>query len=155
MHVHRLEKIWLGFGVAMLAIFLAVLGSAALVEGIVPPSRVQTIDPTQVARTPPFDHPSLRKVGPREYEAYIIARIFSFNPGTIEVPPGSRVTFYATSPDVVHGFFIANTDVNMLVVPGWVSSASHVFSRPGTYLLLCNEYCGSGHHFMYGAVKVR
>lgn len=142
-------------GVITLVVFLAILGVAAIHDGIVPPSHLQTIDPTKVAETPPFDNPRVRKVGANAYEAYIIARIFSFTPSTITVPAGSSVTFYATSPDVVHGFFIPNTPVNMMVVPGWVSDETHEFKTRGTYLLLCNEYCGSGHHFMFGKVEVK
>ena len=154
MHLHRAEKIWLVCGVVALIAFLAIIGAAAIADGIVPPSRVETIDPTKVAVTPPFDHPGVRRVGDHAVEAYVIARVFSFTPSTITVPAGTQVTFYATSPDVIHGFFIANTAVNMMVIPGWVSSATHRFTTPGTYLLLCNEYCGSGHHFMYGSVVV-
>jgi cytochrome c oxidase subunit 2 len=153
--VHRSERIWLIFGVITLVVFLAILGVAAIHDDIVPPSHLQTIDPTMVAQTPPFDKPGLRKVGANSFEAYIVAHVFSFTPSTIAVPVGASVTFYATSPDVIHGFFITNTPVNMLVVPGWVSDEVHVFKKPGTYLLLCNEYCGSGHHFMYGTIVVR
>jgi len=153
--MHRSERIWLIFGVVTLVVFLGILAVAAIHDDIVPPSHMQTIDPTRVAQTPPFDKPGVRKVGPNQYEAYIIAHIFSFNPSTITVPVGADVTFYVTSPDVVHGFFITNTTVNMMVIPGWVSDESHVFRAPGTYLLLCNEYCGSGHHFMYGTIEVK
>ena len=157
MHIHRLEKIWLGFGIASLIVFLAVIGTAAISEGIVPPSHRQTIDPQKVVITPPFDHPGLRPVpgSTNEFEAYIVARYPSFNPHEIDVPVGAKVTFYTTSTDVVHGFFITNTDVNLMVVPGWVSTATHVFRTPGHYLLLCNEYRGVEHHFMYGAIVVR
>lgn len=153
--LQRAEKIWLALGIATLIVFLGILAASALTEGMIPPSHAQTIDPEKVAETPPFDKPGLRKTATGTYEAYLIAHIFSFTPSHITVPKGSKITFYATSPDVVHGFFIANTAVNMLVVPGWVSAASHTFKEPGTYLLLCNEYCGSGHHFMYGEIEVR
>ena len=153
--MHKSERGWIIFGVSTLAVFLAILAVAALHDDIVPPSHLQTIDPTRVARTAPFDHPGLHQAGPKRYDDYVIAHIFSFEPSTIEVPLGSTVTFYATSPDVVHGFFIPNTAVNMMVVPGWVSDDSHTFTKAGTYLLLCNEYCGAGHHFMYGSITVR
>lgn len=155
MHVHRLERIWIGLCVGTLVVFLGLLGAAAISQGLIPPSHLQSIDPTKVSSTPPFDNPGLRKLPDGSYEAYIVARIFSFTPSAMKVPRGARVTFYSTSPDVVHGFFIANTDVNMLVVPGWVSTASHVFNKPGSYLLMCNEYCGAGHHYMYGTIEVR
>jgi cytochrome c oxidase subunit 2 len=154
-HVHKGERLWLLLGSAMLAVFLAVITTAAIVDGIVPPSRVQTIDPTKVAQTPPFDHPGLHKISAGVYEAYYVARVFAFDPATIEIPAGSRVTFYVTSGDVEHGFSIPETGVNTMVTPGWVSSVSHTFRTPGTLLLICNEYCGSGHQLMAAKVVVK
>ena len=155
MHIHRYERIWLSVGVAMLAFFLAVVATAAVVDGFVPPSRVQPIDPTKVAQTPPFDRPGLRKVANGMYEAYYVAHIFSFAPASVTIPVGSRVTFYVTSSDVEHGFSIPETGVNTMVTPGWVSSVAHTFKRPGTYLLVCNEYCGSGHQLMAAKIEVK
>jgi cytochrome c oxidase subunit 2 len=153
-HVHKAERIWLICGVAMLAVFLGVITTAAVVDGLVPPSHVQSIDPTKVAQTPPFDHPGLHKISAGVYEAYYVARIFSFAPASIEIPAGSRVTFYVTSADVEHGFSIPETGVNTMVTPGWVSTVSHTFTTPGTLLLICNEYCGSGHQLMAAKVVV-
>ncbi|HTD38249.1 MAG TPA: cytochrome c oxidase subunit II [Candidatus Limnocylindrales bacterium] len=142
-------------GLGMLVLFAAIITTSAIVDGFVPPSRVQTIDPTKVSQTPPFDHPGLRKIAEGAYEAYYVARIFSFAPAEISVPAGSRVTFYVTSADVEHGFSIPETGVNTMVTPGWVSSVSHTFKERGTYLLLCNEYCGGGHQAMAAKVTVR
>jgi cytochrome c oxidase subunit 2 len=153
-HVHKGERLWLTFAAAMMVVFLAVITTAAVVDGIVPPSRVQTIDPTKVAGTPPFDRPGLRKIADGEYEAYYVARIFSYTPETIDIPAGAHVTFYVTSGDVEHGFSIPETGVNTMVTPGWVSSVSHTFRTPGTFLLICNEYCGAGHQTMAAKVVV-
>ena len=153
-HLERAEIIWLRAGIALLVFFLAVVTTAALVDGFVPPSRVQNIDPTKVSQTPPFDHPGLRQVGQRAYEAYYVARIFSFAPAQIDIPAGSHVTFYVTSADVEHGFSVPETGVNTMVTPGWVSAVSHTFKTPGTFLLVCNEYCGAGHQVMAAKVVV-
>lgn len=155
MHIHRYERWWITVGLAMLVLFLGLILFAAFADNINPPSGMQQIDPTHVSSTPPFDHPGLRKVSDGTYEAYYVAQVFQFTPGTITVPAGSTITFYVTSPDVVHGFEIAQTDVNMMVVPGWVNTATHRFDKPGTYLLVCNEYCGIGHENMFGKVEVR
>ena len=155
MHIHRYEKLWLSIGLVILAFFIATLSIAALSEGFVPPSDDQSIDPTKVAQTPPFDHPGLRKVGDHAYEAYYVAHIFAYDPATITVPVGSRVTFYVTSTDVEHGFSIPATAVNMMVTPGWVNSLSHTFKEAGTFLLVCNEYCGAGHQTMAAKVVVQ
>jgi cytochrome c oxidase subunit II len=153
-HVHRQERLWLTVGLAMLVLFAAVITTSALVDGFVPPSRIQSIDPTRVSQTPPFDHPGLRKIADGAYEAYYVARIFSFSPTEIRVPAGSHVTFYVTSADVEHGFSIPETGVNTMVTPGWVSSVSHTFKQRGTFLLVCNEYCGGGHQMMAAKVTV-
>ncbi len=155
MHVHKGERLWLAFAAMMMAIFLAVITTAAVVDGIVPPSRIQTIDPAKVASTAPFDRPGLRRLGEGEYEAYYVGRIFSWTPATITVPVGAHVRFYVTSTDVEHGFSIPETGVNATVTPGWVSSVAHTFGTPGTFLLICNEYCGSGHQTMAAKVIVR
>lgn len=155
MHVHKYERWWLTFGTGMLLVFLATIGFAAFADNINPPSGLQAIDPTKVSKTPPFDHPGLRRLPDGNYEAYYVAEVFSFVPATITVPAGRKVTFFVTSPDVVHGFFIAKTDVNMMAVPGWVNSESHVFRAPGTYLLICHEYCGLGHQNMFAKIVVK
>lgn len=145
----------MAFGIAMLIVFLSVIGVAAFADSIYPPSDMQQIDPTKVAQTPPFDKPGLRKLPDGSYEAYYVAQVFSFKPSTLTVPAGSKVTFYVTSTDVVHGFLITHTDVNMMAIPGWVNMQTHAFTRPGTYLLICHEYCGLGHQNMFGKIEVR
>jgi cytochrome c oxidase subunit 2 len=155
MHINKYERWWMTFGLVMLAVFLITIGYAALADNINPPSDLKQVDPTKVAHTPPFDHPGLRRLSDGSYEAYYVAQVFSFTPQTIAVPLGAKVAFYVTSPDVVHGFFIAKTDVNMMAVPGWVNTQTHVFTRRGTYLLICHEYCGIGHQNMFARIEVR
>ncbi|HUY40896.1 MAG TPA: cytochrome c oxidase subunit II [Candidatus Dormibacteraeota bacterium] len=154
MHVHRYERAWMIFGVAMLVVFLVLLAVAAISNDVVPPSGMQQIDPRAVARTPPFDKPGLRRLPDGSYEAYYVARVFSFDPSVLTIPVGAKVTFYVTSTDVVHGFFVPGTDINMMVIPGWVNTETHVFRRPGEYLLICHEYCGIGHQNMFGKIEV-
>jgi cytochrome c oxidase subunit 2 len=143
------------FGLVMLAVFLTTILVAAFADGINPPSGRTAIDPAKVSSTPPFDKPGLRQRADGTYEAYYVAQIFSFNPQTLTVPVGAKVDFFVTSPDVVHGFEIAQTDVNMMIVPGWVNEGMHTFKRPGTYLIVCNEYCGIGHQNMFAKIEVK
>jgi cytochrome c oxidase subunit II len=155
MQIHRYERWWLTFGFTMLLAFLALIGFAAFADDINPPTGMQQVDPQKVAHTPPFDKPGLRKLPDGSYEAYYVAEVFNFQPSVLSVPLGGKVTFYVTSADVVHGFFIAGTDINMMAVPGWVNVESHVFTRPGEYLLICHEYCGIGHENMFAKIEVQ
>lgn len=156
MHIHRLEKIWLTFGLIMLIVFLGILGVSAFALGSAPPSGHHSmIDPTKVNETAPFDQPGVKQVATNEYEAVMVSYAFGYQPDKFEVPVGSTVHFTVTSSDVVHGFAIPGTNVNMMIIPGEVSQISHKFTKPGTYLILCNEYCGGGHEFMQTTIEVK
>lgn len=154
MPLHRLEKIWLTFGIAMLAVFLAVLGIGAFAFGMTPPDShgSHAVDPVTISEQAPFDNPGLVRIGDNEYNAYILAFAFGFSPVDMEVPRGARIHFYITSKDVVHGFAIPRTTVNLMAVPGEINHMTYTFDKPGEYLVLCNEYCGISHEQM--AVKL-
>ncbi|WP_127588539.1 cytochrome c oxidase subunit II [Paenibacillus koleovorans] len=155
MHFHKFEKIWLTFGLAMIVVFLAVLGVGAFAMGAAPPGDHHTqVDPARVEEIAPFNKPGLRQIGKNEYEAIMVGKVFSYVPDAMTVPVGATVHFTVTSPDVVHGFQIVGTNVNAMIVPGEVNHITHKFTKPGTYLVLCNEYCGSGHEVMSTTIIV-
>ncbi|GAB6934725.1 MAG: cytochrome c oxidase subunit II [Bacillota bacterium] len=154
MEMHRYEKIWLMIGVGALVVFFLLLVYSQYVMGFMPAHGFTTIDSTKVDQTLPFNRPGVFKKGEKDYEVVLVAMAFGFNPNVIEVPVGSTVHFKVTSKDVVHGFEIPMTRVNAMVIPGHVTETSYTFKQPGEYLILCNEYCGVGHHMMMGKVRV-
>ncbi|MDL4840852.1 cytochrome c oxidase subunit II [Aquibacillus rhizosphaerae] len=165
MHLHKYEKLWLIFGVSSLIVFLTVLGIGAFYKGMHPPSHLATIDPQNVEAHEAFkeENLGLRQLDEDKYIVSVIASAFNYNLGkdedgasvnNIRIPVGSTVVFQVTTTDVVHGFQLAGTNVNMMVEPGYISSLETEFNKPGTYTLLCNEYCGTGHHYMAATVEV-
>lgn len=155
MKMHRYEEIWLTIGVAMLVIFMVITGYQTFALGMGPPSHKETIDPQKVDETAPFDNPGIYQIGENEYEVVMTLEVFSFNPIDIEVPVGSTVHFILTSKDVIHGFQVAETNINAMVMPGYIQKVSQTFNKPGIYLALCNEYCGAGHQAMSTTITVR
>jgi cytochrome c oxidase subunit 2 len=150
--IHRYERAFLILSAFMLVVFLAALGYAAFGMGLHLPTRAGQIRPEEVARTPPFDHPGVREVEPGRWEAVIVARAWGFNPAEIRVPVRQPVTFRITSVDIVHGFHVDDTRINLMVLPGQVSELEYTFRETGEHLLICHEYCGAGHHAMAGKV---
>jgi cytochrome c oxidase subunit 2 len=155
MKIHTYENAFLWLGAVTLVACLAALVYGSLGLDIHLPTRVATIDPQQVATTAPFDQPGVRQIAPGRYEAVMIGRIWSFTPSQIEVPAGAEVTFTLTTPDVIHGFHVEGTRMNMMLIPGQVTRNTYRFDRPGEYTIICHEYCGVGHHTMYGKVVVK
>jgi len=150
----RTEKTWLIASFGMIMAFMLITGYQAFAKDMGMPSHKETIDPRKVDRTSPFDKPGLTQIGDREYEAVMTLEIFAFDPVDITVPAGSTVHFKLTSKDVTHGFEIAETNVNAMIMPGYVQTIKQKFDKPGEYLVLCNEYCGAGHEFMYTKITV-
>ena len=79
-----------------------------------------------------------------------IGQQYSFTPQCILVPTDTPITFRATSADVVHGFLITGTNINLMLVPGYISSIPARFSTPGERHMPCHEFCGFGHEGMWG-----
>jgi len=155
------EGFLLAAGLVLVA-FLGALAYSVVGLGIVLPTASGRVycTPDQkllkvLRKTPPFDNPGVKEVAPGKYEAVLIGQTWQYTPEEIDVPAGSEVTFRATSADVIHGFFIPNTRINMMLIPGEVSVATYKFTQPGEYLLLCHEYCGRLHHTMAGKVVVK
>jgi cytochrome c oxidase subunit II len=86
--------------------------------------------------------------------ARIIATQFMFAPHCIALPQGRPVTLRLASPDVIHGILITGTNVNTMVVPGFVAQVHTQFTRSGDLLMPCHEYCGLGHSEMWATVQV-
>ena len=150
--IHVYERAFLIVSALMLVVFLAALGYSAIHLGIHLPSRAGEIQPQEASSMPPFDTPGVRQIGPDHYEAVVIARAWGFTPAEIRVPAGARVTFRVTSLDVIHGFLVEGTRINLMVPPGQISELSYTFDEPGEHLLICHEYCGVGHQAMAGKV---
>lgn len=159
MHIDPRERNYIIISAALMIVFGLALGISSFAYGFQLPSTVGRVDPRTVA-TPgvsPFGDPPeerLRELAPGKYEAYILAQIWSFSPREIRVPVGSTVTFYVTSRDVQHGFRLDGTNVNMMVLPGEISKLTATFDETGTFNFICHEYCGVGHHTMYGQLIV-
>lgn len=156
MHIHKFEKIWLTFGIGCLVVFLSIVGISAFHFGHKPASGSITFDPEKVDQTKPFDKPGLHKVEGKDwdYELVFVASAFAYNPVQVEVPLGAKVKIIGTTKDVVHGLQVVGTNINMMLEPGYVNEYVTTFDKAGEYLIVCNEYCGTGHHLMSSKIEV-
>jgi cytochrome c oxidase subunit 2 len=76
-------------------------------------------------------------------------------PGPIlHLPAGQPVHMLLRSTDVLHNFTVPQFRVKMDLVPGLVTYQWFTPTEPGTYEILCEELCGTGHFAMRGKVVV-
>lgn len=75
-----------------------------------------------------------------------------------QVPAGAPIEFHVTSADVNHGFAIYDASLRLLAqtqaMPGYTNVLHYVFPAPGSYRILCLEYCGLAHHGMMAELTV-
>ena len=71
---------------------------------------------------------------------------------------GQTAEFHVTSRDVNHGFALYDPKLRIVAqtqaMPGYTNILRYTFTEPGTYQVLCLEYCGVAHHEMKADIKV-
>ena len=76
----------------------------------------------------PFDkaytEPKVNKIDEKTYQVFAQASMWQFQPSEIYIPVGSEVDFFLSSKDVVHGFHIAEKNVNMMAVYGNINKTT-------------------------------
>jgi cytochrome c oxidase subunit 2 len=173
MQIHRFEKIWLVVSLLLIVGIIVTITYGAVGAGVAMiDDSGGTIDSSNPTDSPEFREPGVYHAENIEtasgdsttaegadvdYHVYVIARQFAFEPGTneaLQIPANSTVRFHITSVDVIHGFELAGTNVNIMVIPGQIASATVRFDEQATYGLVCNEYCGASHHNMEGQLQI-
>jgi len=154
MKVHVYEKFWMWLSGGLIVAFVAAIVSTSVVQAVQPPSHIETIDPTTIRTDPRFSTPGVTTAADGSQQVVVVSQMFAFVPMEIRVTAGRPVTFRLTSTDVLHGFQIVRSNANSMVVPGYVSQFTVTFDEPGEYLIVCNEFCGLGHHIMQGKLIV-
>ncbi|MGB6536535.1 MAG: hypothetical protein WBF58_11305 [Xanthobacteraceae bacterium] len=81
---------------------------------------------------------------------------WTITPSTFKV--GQTAEFQVSSKDVNHGFALYDPEFRIVgetqAMPGYTNVLRYTFTEPGTYQVLCLEYCGVAHHEMKAEIKV-
>lgn len=144
---------------AVVGVFIVLMLGATLFAALAlhrnPPSNLERIDPKTLHLTGEFTEGNL---GTHVENGQVVTRIvttqFAFVPRCVVVPEGQPVTLRLSSPDVIHGILVTGTNVNTMIVPGYVSQVHTVFRTTGNLLMPCHEFCGLGHSQMLARVQV-
>jgi cytochrome c oxidase subunit 2 len=94
-------------------------------------------------------------VVPPGKDAYLLAARYTWYPELV-LKSGVKYRIWMSSADTLHGFSLVggNQNINLEVAPNHAYGALLTPDKPGTYLIVCNEYCGLQHHTMLGRIHV-
>lgn len=92
---------------------------------------------------------------PPGQNAYLLAARYIFYPDLV-LKAGQKYRIWISSADALHGFSLVGKgqNINLEIAPNHAYGATFTPDSPGTYLIVCNEYCGLGHHLMKGRITV-
>ena len=152
----RTEKRWATVSIIIIVMLALLAAFAGVHQATMPQARVETIDPSRLHLSGEFVETNLGSVQEAGGAVTVraIGQQYSFTPACILVPAETPITLRATSADVVHGILIQGTNVNTMLVPGYVSEQFMRFEKTGDYLMPCQEFCSFGHEGMWGKVRV-
>lgn len=150
------ELRWAMVALAIIALLVGMMVYMSLHWATMPPIRLETVDPTTLHLAGEFTEDNLGSVV--ESDGSVTVRLvgnqYSFTPQCLLVPADTPVTIRGTSADVIHGFNIVGTNVNVMLEPGYVSVFKTRFKKPGDLVMPCHEFCGVGHAGMWAHVKI-
>ena len=150
------EHRWASLSILILVLFTGLAAGAGIHYAVMPQARVETVDPATAPIAGEFVESNLGSVVEPDGSVTVraLGQRYSFTPSCIVVPTNTPLTIRATSADVIHGILIEGTNVNTMLVPGYISVITAQFATPGEHLMPCQEFCSIGHEGMWGKVKV-
>lgn len=86
-------------------------------------------------------------------DVYLLGRLWEWWP-ILELEKGKQYRLHVSSLDWQHGFSLQPVNINLQVHPGYETVLTITPSETGEYSVVCNEYCGIGHHTMVGRIYV-
>jgi nitrous-oxide reductase len=95
----------------------------------------------------------------KNVEVYMVALRSSFEPASVEVNKGDRVTIYLTNieqtTDELHGFGLLEYNINVVVDPGETKTIEFTADKGGVYPYYCTNFCSALHQEMQGYLLVK
>jgi len=90
---------------------------------------------------------------PAGSDVYLVARLWQWWP-MLELESGKTYRLHLMSMDWLHGFSLQPENINIQVHPGYEHILTVTPTAPGTFAIVCNEYCGINHHTMVSRLYV-
>ena len=86
-------------------------------------------------------------------DAYLIGRMWLWYPA-LRLRMGETYRLHLSSLDLSHGFSLQPLNMNFQVLPGYDHVLTITPTSKGEFTIVCNEFCGIGHHAMSGKIFV-
>jgi len=86
-------------------------------------------------------------------DTYMLARLWQWWP-ILQLQKGQTYRLHLSSLDWQHGFSLQPVNINIQIHPGIEHIITLTPTEAGDFTVVCNEFCGIGHHTMVGRIHV-
>ena len=86
-------------------------------------------------------------------DAYLQAQMWMWFP-ILQLRKDQTYRLHISSIDLQHGFSIQPPNMNFQILPGYDHVLTITPTSAGEVSIICNEFCGIGHHLMTGRILV-
>lgn len=159
---HRAEKMWVAIAFAWCMVLFAMMPLWHWRGGQNPSGIRRRVEPRAFyART--LEFAKQYQVGtdrglpivqpPPGSDVYLTALTYQWYP-ILQLVQGETYRLHLSALDVNHGFSLYPLNVNFQIVPGYDYALEVTPTASGDFRIICNEFCGIGHHTMVGRVIV-
>ena len=159
---HKSEKLWVSIAFVWCIVLFAMMPIWHFRGGQNPAGTRTKVNPQEYyMRTVSFAQQ--HKVGedrglpivapPPGSHIYLVGLTFQWYP-ILQLELGKEYTLHLSSLDVNHGFSLYPLNINFAVVPGFDYALKVSPTIAGDFRIICNEFCGIGHHTMVGRAIV-
>jgi cytochrome c oxidase subunit 2 len=90
---------------------------------------------------------------PAGSDVYLIARLWQWWP-ILELEKDKSYRLHISSMDWMHGFSLQPVNITLQIHPGYEMVLTVTPDQAGEFGVVCNEFCGIGHHTMIGKMYV-
>ena len=91
---------------------------------------------------------------PAGEDVFLIARLWQWWP-ILELQKDKSYRVHISSMDWQHGFSLQPENINLQILPGYDMVVTLTPNKTGDFSIVCNEFCGIGHHTMLGKIYVK
>ncbi len=162
--VHGYEKLWLGITIVWAVILFGWMAGWTYMGEQNPTGKTYKVSTAEFKnRVQSYikeaDRTDEGQIVPPGEDVYVAATRFAWIGLPVELKAGKEYKIHLGSYDVQHGFSVRKEDVlskqsSLQVLPGYEWVIPMTFDEPGTYHVVCNEFCGFGHSTMHGKFRV-
>ncbi len=86
-------------------------------------------------------------------DVYLLGKNWQWYP-VLKLKKDVEYRLHLSSGDYQHGFSLLPMNMNFHVLPGYDHVITLTPTQAGEFNIICNEFCGAGHHLMTGLIIV-